>query len=349
MSVMNKLMVFLIVILLALGVSLLIPNVREAIIQLAVYGRLSIGDAGPTVEKIYIKNLGDVWAECPGASCYQEINGPGLNGKTVEMKVQIFDPNGDCDSQYDVRFYVCKNESVTTGVCNENYDDPDVGGAITASFNNKDGNRCNYTANYNYLDFWKKYGDWFINVSAKDNQNVTWHSITRTWFNNMISTCTYPWPGGNIIELGSVSLDIWTDDIGLNNTRNTGNVRQTLSWQSTNFTRVGGGDSIVIDNGGSTWNQKFCIDNDASHTEVAGCGFFNAVPMNNVPWYPTGGLKRCGDDTCSIDEDGASNQAHVALRYHILARSPKASGEYNNTIIITNNYCDPEATCGGQF
>jgi hypothetical protein len=341
---MKTIVIIIIIILLAVVVSLLIPGIRNAIFQLAVYGRLSIGDMGPTIDRIFMQNEAGAWAQCPGGSCYRQIT-PGTNGENVPFKVQIYDSNGDCDSSYDVRFDVCKNE---TGLpCNDANKDPDMA-TITGSFvpGEKNGNYCNWTATYVYLDFWKRYGNWYVNASAKDNQNATWASSTAIWLDNRVSSLSYPYPSGDTIDLGSPSLGAWVDGAGANATRNTGNTRINISWQSTNFTCSGTPECIatpiIIDN----VNERLCVNNDTSRT--AGCGYLNAVPMNTVWWFPTLGMRRCGTDTCSSDEDAGPNQANYTTYYSIYVATGKASGSYNNTFYINTNPCEPEP-CGSGF
>ena len=354
MSVMNKVLVFLIVIFFALGVSLLVPEVREAIIQLAVYGRLSIGDTGPSDMKIYIQNEAGDWVECPEppnfANCYKEINPDNYPSvETVPIRAEIYDQNGDCDSGYNVNAYVCMNQT-GSNVCNENFDDPD-GGSPTMTYLAKENNWCNYTGTYNTLDYWKKYGTWYINVTAWDNNIPSAvYSITRKWYSTMRGSLVYPYPDGDTssIYLGDVNLGTWTENRGENVTRNTGNVRLNISWQATNFTcpLCSPQTDIVIDNS----NEFFCIDNDANQGN--GCVYFDAVPLTTIWHFPTDGMRRCGSDTCSQDEDGntgVANKGNYTTWYHIWVATGKTSGDYNNTIHISSYTCDPPTSCGSGF
>jgi len=348
---MKTILIFLIVILLAVGISLLVPGIRDAIFQLAVYGRLSIGDSGPIVEYIFIQNeLGD-WVQCPNALCYRQVT-PGVNGENVPIRAQIYDPNGDCDANYDVRFWVCKNET-GSNICNEANRDTDIPTYLTGSFvSPMVNNRCNWTATYPYLDYWKRYGNWYINVSAKDTNNNSWDSVQRVWINNRVKNVAYPYPSGNIIDMGAINLGAWTDSIGANTTRNLGNTRSNVSFNSTNFSCteaqcIATPTPIFID--GSAGTEKLCIDNDITHLESSGCGFFDAAPQTEVWWFPTNGMLRCGTDTCSDDEvAGGGNLASYTLYYHIKVSTGKTSGTYNNTIEIVTCSCDPEP-CGSGF
>jgi len=344
MRIINKALVFLIIILLAIGSSLLVPEVREAIVDLAVYGRLTIGDSGPTVEKIYIQDESGVWVECPEPpdffNCYREITPSGT--ESVNIRAQIYDSNNDCDINYNVNAWVCMNQTGNT-ICNANYYDTD-GGSLSMSFvAPMINNRCNYSATYTTFDYWKKYGVWYINVSAIDTNIPNQpDSITRRWYSTMRGSLSYPYPGGDSIYLGDVNLGTWTDNRGENVTRNTGNVRLNISWQSTNFTCpiCSPQTNIVIDN----TNEFYCVDNDANRGN--GCRYFDAVPLTTVWWYPNNGMRRCGNDPCSTDEDGGLNQANYTLWHHIYVETGKTSGDYNNTLDITSYTCDLPTICG---
>ncbi len=350
MSTPNKLLVFLIVIAIAVGISLLIPDVREAVssISLAVrYGRLSIGDSGPIAQSIYVlsSSTGE-WEACPDppsyGSCQKQSNPDGT--VTLNIKAQIYDLNGDCGSGsgYNVNFYVCRNTSNAPPCDSAEHD----GASLTASFDSQNGNYCNYTADYTALEYWKKYGLWYINVSARDPQNNSWSSITKGWFNVMTPSLVYPYPSGDSIYLGAVNLGSWTDNVGANTTRNTGNVRVNTSWQSSNFTcpTCTPQTDIIIDNS----NEFFCIDNDTNRANS--CGWFDAVPPTSVWWFPTNGMRRCGNLACSDDETpGGGNLASYTQWYHIYITTGKTSGDYNNTITISSNWCDPSTVCGSGF
>lgn len=340
----KKSFVFVVVLLLAVVFSLLISMEKTRVILLQVYTYLTIGDSPSEVEKIFILNENGQWAECPDppayGSCYVQPTPDSV--ESVSIRIQVYDENGDCHQSV-VNVYVCKNE--TGSICNAGNADPD-GGSPTVNFltQSPDTLRCNFTATYGALRYFKKYGIWRINATTRDPNRPEVNSIVKAFLNSMVPSLTYPYPSGNSIFLGDITLDSWNENRGANVTRNTGNVRLNISWLSTNFTcpTCSPPASIIIDN----VNERYCIDNDQNRAD--GCGYFNAISLTPVWWYPDDGIRRCGVQDCNQDEDPADgNQANFTLYYHIYVISPKAAGNYNNTLTLNINWCDPpNVPCG---
>jgi hypothetical protein len=352
---------FLFVIILILAISMFVPSFNRFIIdRLATitYGKLSISDAGPTQLKIFMNST-----EQSGLFECQDVGSPITNycqnkpydGGTqgINITVEVWDPNSDCDAaNYEVNVSVCRND--TGPVCDYNYGDKGTNGIYTAQFvgENADGSRCNYSAIYS-LDYFRRYGVWRVNATAKDKHIPCTNPIltqVKGWQDVIGQYWRYPYPTGNMIDLGGFQLDSWRYDAGSNATRNTGNTRFNLTWTSTNFTCDAGicnGNKIYIQSTGSYVNSSLGIDNDTDTTTV---GWFNAVIPNTVAWFPRDGVRRCNIADCSQDEEtssGLSNKANFTIIYHVYVNAsppnpPVPSGTYNNTFTIMPTACQPD-------
>jgi hypothetical protein len=352
---MKTIVIFLIIVLLAVSVSLLIPGIRRAIFELGTsltYGRLTIGNEPPVVEKIFM-NSGGTYYECPdltGANnCVNapnEENSP--SAKAITIYAQIYDPNGDCNSADTVNIYVCPNTTGSIGVCNAQMHD---GSALTVSFLQQSGDnlRCNFSTTYN-LDYFKRYGLWRINATALGAS--VYNSTMKYWINQLAHFYKYPvvgTTGGTDLIFGSLNTGQWYYGAAQNTSRNTGNTRFNISFRTNNFTS--GANTIIID---AAYSDLYA-DNDTN----AGNGEsvqFDAMPVNTIWWFPNNGVRRCNNAACSQDEDaGARNQANYTIAYHIYLNSTAQtipSGTYNNTFTINTNACEPSYTglpCGSGY
>ncbi len=349
---------FLFVIILILAISMFVPSFNRVIIDrlATTYGKLSISDAGPTQLRIFMNSTEQSgFFECQDVGspitnyCQNKATDGGFTG--INITVEVLDPNSDCEANYEVNVSVCRND--TGSICDYTYGDKGTNGYIQAQFvgENADGSRCNYSAIYS-LDYFRRYGVWRVNATAKDKHTPVTIPILTTvkgWQDVIAQYWRYPLATGNMIDLGGLDVNAWRNDAGSNATRNTGNTRFNLTWQTTNFTCDASpctGNKIYIESTGSFVNSSLGIDNDTN--QANGVGWFNAIIPNTVAWFPTDGVRRCGISDCSQDDEGniwPLNKANFTIIYHVYVNAtapnpPIPSGTYNNTFTIVSQPCE---------
>jgi hypothetical protein len=334
MSAKSILLLLLCVILTIFLSSLFIPSLDTMIrkIELAVStGVLRIAGNAPEVREIYVNEY----------LCEENPPGPsidGLAGNTLYpvFNATLFDINGDCNVA-DVHVYVCKN---TTGLpCNANR--ADYNSQMTLYRQNT--YYCNFTASNSNLPlhYFERYGNWYINVTAYDPVNPSFYNSTmRYWRYNENGAFLYP-VGGDVINLGDITLDSWNNG-GENTTRNIGNIRLNLTWNATDFictdSTCPGPNNVIEING-----TNFCVENNTVRTNE--CGYINTDPLIRIEYFPTGGMRRCGNFDCSQDEEFRTypnNLANYSLWWHINVLSPKESGIYRNKIEVVSRFYTDE-------
>ena len=331
MSGRSILLFLLCMILLIFVLSIYIPTLNMIIsnIELTVSGILRVTGSPPQVIEIYVNE----------SRCEETPPGPqvdGLAGNRVQLRFNatIFNINGNCN--YNTYVYMCKN---TTGLpCTS--DRYDYYSHMTLF--QRDTYRCNFTDDNTLpLDYFERYGNWYVNVTATDSTNPSFTNNTqRFWKYNIMGVYLYPVSGvgGNdVIDIGDITLDSWNTG-GANATRNIGNIRLNMSWNVSDFICTDAtcpGPNNVIDIDGT----NFCMDNDTDRTN--GCGYINTDPTIKIDYYPSGGMRRCGNLACSQDEElrgGDLNLANYTLWWHINTTSPKDPGIYRNGIDPTSSY-----------
>ena len=316
---MNRAWIFLFVILLAIGISLLVPGVQKRIVKLAttIGGSLYIGGIAPQVQAIYVNDQ-----LCPDSPTGPNINCVENGYNTITVKATIYDENGDCDSAT-ATAYICSSD--IGGPCNSSAADATHTKTMTYQSKSGDGLTCNFTATYD-LYYFERYGDWYINVTAVDPQNYP-NSTSKTFYYVEAAFLSYPTDGSSIIDLGAVNMGEWNDGKGAKYLQNTGNIRLNVTWNASDFVRQGGGSQIPID------GTNFCVDRNTDHTD--GCGYINDNPLIPIEYYPSGGVHRCGDSGCSADEDGGTNDAKYYVYWDINVPTGLLSGTYNNSITVS--------------
>jgi hypothetical protein len=334
MSARSIILLLLCVVLIIFLSSLFIPSLNMIMrnIELAISGILRVAGAAPEVIEIYVSN-DPSYSLCDLVPPGPQING--LGGSTVNLRFNatIYDLNGDCNNA-NVYVYMCKN---TTGLaCNSGRADYNSQMILFQ----RDTYYCNYTTNIPStlpLDYFERYGNWYVNVTATDAGNpALTNNTVRYWYYNEFTSALYPVGGGGVVDLGTINLDAWSIG-GENTTRNTGNIRLNLTWNATDFDcstpGTCGSDSIAID------GTNFCTDNDTSRSN--GCGYINTDPSVRIEYFPSGGMRRCGNFVCDMDEDNnvyPNSLSNYTLWWHIYATSPKGPGIYTNSIEVVGRY-----------
>ena len=343
---MNKIIVtFLVIILLSVGVSLLIPDVRRALVQLAVVsGILQVAGQPPRVEIIWFNTTPTTYTELSLTA----PPGPGMNGLddrnvTIRFNATIYDVNGDCDLANSVKIYICTNDtgasctSGTSGVY-----------VITMTYISKSADTyyCNYSTVNTFfpLSYYRWFGNSRVNVSVFDKDNL-FNSSIGYWYYNPFIGFRYPYPTGSTIDLGTINVGPWNDNAGANTTKNTGNIRLNLTWNATDFQCPTCVPLTPIDINGT----NFIVDDDPTN-DLCTAGDSACIPdlsTNKVSFFPSGGMRRCGNWICSQDENfvPSPSGANYTTDYHIATTPPKTSGTYTNTIQITECQCVLACPC----
>ncbi len=333
MTARSVLLLLLCVLLLIFLSSLFIPSLDMIIrnIELAVSGVLRVAGSPPEVIEIYVKDNGPLYLLCDNNPPGPQVNGEGGGTVPLRFNATIFNINGNCN--YNTYVYMCKN--ITDLPCN----------SFRADYNShmtlfqRDTYYCNFTADNNLpLDYFERYGNWYVNVTATDSGNPSLTNNTvRYWYYNEFTSIAYPLGAGGVVDLGTITLDSWNRG-GENTTRNTGNIRLNLTWNATDFqcfdaTCPGPNNVIQID------GTNFCVDNDTDR--INGCGYINTDPLIKIEYLPSGGMHRCGNFVCDQDENGniyPNSLANYTLWWHIYTSSPKDPGTYTNKIEVIGRY-----------
>ncbi|MDI6826522.1 MAG: hypothetical protein QMD36_05065 [Candidatus Aenigmarchaeota archaeon] len=327
----NSITLFLSILVIVIFLFAIVPGLEtiRRNVELTVSGILRVPGVAPEVMEIYVNN----------SRCEESPPGPtmnGLAGSTVSLffNATLYDQNGDCNTA-DVIAYVCKNE--TGFPCNAATADASI---VMTFYSQFDTYYCNFTtlpSTYS-LDYYKRYGYWYVNVTA--TQPDLANSTLRFWNYGMMPAVAYPL-GDGMIDLGTISLDVWNYGRGANTTRNIGNVRLNLTWNATDFTcplcsppppnmiEITGDNFAIANISGNPF------DNPANYR------YINDNPLTQVEFFPTGGMRRCGIFDCSQDEHGnpyPNNLANYTLWWEINTSSPKQPGIYNNSIQVTGRY-----------
>lgn len=353
---MNRtIVIFLVIVLLAVGFSFLVPSIRNVFIQTlsTVGGKLMIQGTPPQIVTIYVNIspalIADQPLNDPGVSTSQQLTPPGPslavpNGYLyVLLNVTVYDVNSDCDGG-GATFYICSNTTglSTSPYCNENYD-TDL--RLNTSPAVRSGSNCSYVSSF-YLPYWKKWGNWYVNATVKDTTLLP-GSAVKYFYDGRTFGINYVYPyGAGTIDLGSISLGGWNDDRGRNTSRNAGNVRVNLTWSATNFAGGTPPDTIVID------DYNFLLSNGTT-TRIIGT-YGNVSGTSKSFPRPLGLEYRCFSDACTndiesdnTDNAGAdpSNYANLTYNWFINVPLGKSSGTYTNTITITPCPCEGAGAC----
>jgi hypothetical protein len=359
---MNRLVVvFLIVILAAVGSSLLIPQVRDAFVRLGVMqGQLSVSGVAPKVIALYMQDITDppyTMALLTSAPAGAPLFSPkGDLNKTIRLNATVISKTGDCQSGF--TWYVCTNDTGQTSTCR-----PAVATYVNSSATPVqqwtclvDGATCtncccNYTATIQ-LEYYK-----YCGLSAVNGTGTTvsgyQNSTLGYWKSNDVIGMYYPYDAltqtiGNVINLGGVNVGTWNPGLAANYTKNGGNIKFKMFWNATNFTGGTPPDVIPIYDCGSicvppeTGNTTFAVDNDTLRMSNGFPGYISPDNKTQIQ-YPTYNVLRCGNYGCSQDERKIGlNWASFQLWWHLWIESGKSAGTYTNTIQL--NYTQVE--CG---
>jgi hypothetical protein len=360
---MKTIAILIIIILLAVGISLMIPGVRKAIFELAIstaYGRLSIGDENSTMEYIFMNmNGGGTYFLCPNwpdyGSCQNNpVEDDAGGARAITILAQIYDPNNDCNTD-DIYIYVCPNSTLPNNLCYGGQSSEVGAPSVIFATKSQDGLHCNFSATYS-LNFFRRYGVWRVNATTRDPNVGTgnfYSSIMKGHSVGMSHYYKYPYIGnaqqGSEIFFGPASLAVnaWTNGTAQNTTKNTGNSRFNMSFSSNNFTC---NNVVQCSNSNITIDLAYSglvVDNDTSHTDGSSIPF-DAIPMNTIWWFPPNGVRRCNNTACNLDDEGISspngNRANFTISYDIYINASAQSipaGTYNNTFNITTYDCEP--------
>ena len=309
-------------------------------------GILRIQSQPPVVQDIYLINYteGTIWRCDPvnEGVCSMTIDTLSLNHSYV-INATIYAQNGDCDTwpTGNVHASVC-NQTFSKSACNENIDIYDVVLGSPTKFGTG-GVYCNYTGKFG-MEYFRRYGSWRINVTAINGQNQA-NSIVRNATYVKGVQVAYPYPAGSNIDLGTISsFDSFSVGRGANTTRNLGNIRANFTWNTTSFSCGGAAPYIYIIN--SPYNN-FAIGNESNMVGPNNNNytFINANPTITGPFYPAGGMRRCGTFTCDRDENlvlTPGNLANYTIYWHINVSSGTlvCTTPYYSNVIQQNVYYD---------
>jgi hypothetical protein len=289
-----------------------------------VTGVLNVAGVAPQVILVYAENS---YCDEPGGPAQPRVDATQDSYRQIRFNATVFDVNGDCDGN--ATFYICANETaVPPTYCDENYRvDSPIPATLDAKYGGTDNNLyCNYSATYS-LPYFRRCGNWYINVTAFDREGKS-NNTVRWWKDNLLSEVWYPYdtatnkPGG-IIYMGTVNLGQWNFNMGYNTTKNVGNTNITsIEWNATDFKQKESPYDVIpiIPKDGNT---TFAIDDDQDI--VDGAGYINDDPSVKIP-FPSYGLYRCEDEACT------STRAKYDLWWHIFVPSGIQSGIYENVI-----------------
>ncbi len=316
-------------------------------------GSLRIQGAAANVTYIFMNQSTLAGVPLPESMCSDTSSACTMDGfqnitRRTAVKTWVNRTSGDCDSAgVSVVGFVCY------GVV-ANCRPPTYDYIITSSTPNQlvltgskwggtTGNwYCNYTGYFN-LEYFKHNGTWTINITTVVD-SFTNYTLKR-WYYAEMPGIEYPFipnrGGGGAIPLGTVSSNQWNFGLGANISKNTGNVKLMVNWNVSNFTGAG----YWIDTHGSCPSDgTFCVQNTTSNPFVVPENYENMSCDNagpgsgefiQVPFYPAGGVKRCGILDCSQDENtrtGPANQANYTLWWSIYIPAGQYATTYTNNI-----------------
>jgi hypothetical protein len=294
----------------------------KRLVEMEVTGRLNVKGQAPEVISVYLEN---VYCDFPGGADPVRVSPTQDSSRSIRFNATVYDINGDCNNA--ATFYICANETaVSPTYCDENYDIISIPATLYAQYGGaKDNLYCNYTATYD-LPYFRRCGNWYINVTALDGENKT-NSTVRWWHDNTLSAVWYPYINvgeGDVINIGEVSLGQWNNGMGRNWTKNVGNTNITsLLWNATNFTSGSDVIPILPYNGITT----FAVDNDTDR--LNGAGYINENPTTQIS-FPSYGMDRCEDATCIT-----TAKARYELYWHVNVSLSISSGVYENKIHLS--------------
>ena len=300
-------------------------------------GVLILGGANPQVREVYINTS---FCPVPGDSGPRSYLPRDASNIYVNISALIFDINGDCDEATSVTAYLCTAdaEPTTHPFCYEGTGDHSditlyLDGHFDENGNPSDtGLYCNYSVSAPLIDieYWERWGNWSINVTVFDKDNLANDSVGYWYYAKKISA-VYPSPYSDMIFLGGdLFAGSWNEGKGQYKFNNTGNIRINATWNATDFMNYTIPDQIpIVDNGDGTTN--FCVDRDLLQSD--GCDYINETETIRVESYPTDGIRRCGNFDCSDDEQpGGDNWAFYDIYWHIYIDTGTSAGLYNNTV-----------------
>jgi len=324
---MSKGWIFLFLILLAVGISLLVPGVQKRIVELSVaHGYLSLGNKPPEVPVIYIDKT-----DCMTGTC--SFTGTAGQAVSMEVTAKIRDDNGNCDGFSAPTAYLC----VGTGPCNAGTKTHTLTLSTLQSHYDESGNPsdngiyCNYTGTIS-IEYYETPGDWKVNVTVYDGEYYA--SNASSWTNGEIVGFKFPL-SGDTINFGSLDMGTWNDALPKNGNGNiswnTGNVKLNITWNATNFTETThtppAPEEYTIPIGASS-PSNFIIDNDG--TRGGGSGFEEYLIENTpIEAYPSGGFGICTSHDCS------GTPGKQPIYWHLYIGTGKREGDYQNDIVIT--------------
>lgn len=311
-------------------------------------GTLNIAGAVPMVVNIYLNETPTFLDTCDpylSSACTIPMN---ENKNTTEIiNATIYDLNGDCDSVspvFTVWAYICNNSFDYNGVCNANTNNR-IYSVQLGSPSKYNSLYCNFTATFNGIEYFRRWGNYTINVTVTDTTSNVNNTIRRAYYAQTIGFM-YPYvsttgTAGSTILLGSINnFDQWSNALGVNRTKNTGNVRLNLTWNTTNFTCTTPVFTIPT-NANPSGQNVFAVGNDSTRTNYA---YMSTNQLLPVEFYPPSGMRRCGNYLCTIDEDSkacpGSCWSSYDLYWHINVSSgtPQCTaGDYTNSMRIDFN------------
>jgi len=321
---------FIILFLVILLIPSLFPSNFQGLLQPLGVGKegvLILGGANPEVKEIYLDDdLCPIPGDPSSAPFVPSILPTEANRVPITIKAWIFDINGDCNLATSVTAYLCTADPAPTAhpTCNSGTGDhsPIIMSLVSGEW---DGQNCNYTGGVpSYqVEYWERWGNWSINVTVFDNNDLANDSVGY-WYYTPYVLGEYPSPDRGTIDLGAVSAGIWNEGTAQYKFNNTGNIRINATWNATDFINLTIPADIQID------GTNFCLDRDVSQAD--GCDYIHDSEWITIESYPTDGVHRCGIFDCSLDEDGAANDAFYDIYWHINIPAGKPAGLYNNTI-----------------
>ncbi|MDI6826520.1 MAG: hypothetical protein QMD36_05055 [Candidatus Aenigmarchaeota archaeon] len=301
------------------------------LIELAVKtGSLYIGGLYPRVERIYMNQTPTNIIECTYTPTVCSMSGTQGTTRATGIRATIVDENGDCDSAT-VNYYVCQG-LVATCAGNAAYTGA-LGSPVKYTVGTCTNCYCNFTGTFN-LQYWRRWKNWTINVTVTDPTN-RFNQTNRTWYYSQLVSLAYPWTStgiGTAIPLGEVYMGQWNygGDVTQGNvTRNWGNIRLNVTYNATDFTF--GTNTIDVH------ANTFAVSNRSGNPFGYPGQYRNMSSSPSIPveFFPTGGMRRCGNNACSADEDGAPNWANYTLWWEIYVPMGLVGGTYTNSIEVS--------------
>jgi hypothetical protein len=307
----------------------------QKLVELTVKtGSLYIGGLYPSVERIYLNQTPTNIIECTYTPSSCTMSGTQGASTPTGIRAWIKDQNGNCDTwaSGSVVAYLCQGLVASCHAGNAAYT---VTLSSPVKFSTPDCTNChcNYTGSFN-LQYWQRWGDWTINVTATDETN-RFNQTNRTWYYAQLVSLAYPWTPSGIgaaIPLGEVYMGQWNfgGDVTQGNvTRNWGNVRLNVTYNATDFAYDGNTINVHA--------NTFAVSNRTGNPFGYPNEYKNMSSSPSIPveFFPSGGMRRCGNDACSVDEDGVPNWANYTLWWSIYVPTGLASGTYTNSIEVS--------------